>query len=45
MSSVNGGDGINTAMQNTGAASLQQNSVALGSVVSGSSGGTGISGF
>ncbi len=45
MDTVNGGDGINTAMQNSGAASLQQNSVALGSVVNGSSGGTGISGF
>ena len=42
MSSVNGGSGILTAQQNTGVNALQQNSVALGSVVGG---GTGFSGF
>lgn len=40
---VNGGNGINTAEQNTGLNSLQQNSVSLGSAVGGS--GTGIAGF
>lgn len=38
MSEVNGGNGINTAQQNTGVNSLQQSSVALGSVVTGSTG-------
>jgi hypothetical protein len=42
MSSVNGGSGILTAQQNTGVNALQQNSVALGSVVGS---GTGFSGF
>jgi hypothetical protein len=42
MRSVNGGSGILTAQQNTGVNALQQNSVALGSVVGG---GTGFSGF
>jgi hypothetical protein len=42
MSNVNGGSGILTAQQNTGVNALQQNSVALGSVVGG---GTGFSGF
>jgi hypothetical protein len=42
MFGANGGDGINTAQQNTGVQSLQQNSVSLGSQVQG---GTGFSGF
>jgi len=42
MFGANGGDGINTAQQNTGEQSLQQNSVSLGSQVQG---GTGFSGF
>jgi hypothetical protein len=42
MKNVNGGSGILTAQQNTGVNALQQNSVALGSVVGG---GTGFSGF
>lgn len=37
MKNVNGGQGILTAQQNTGVNALQQSSVALGSVVSGSS--------
>ena len=42
MDEVNGGEGILTAQQNTGVDSLQQNSVALGSVVGGN--GSGFSG-
>jgi len=41
--SVSGGSGIITAQQNAGPASLQQNSVGLGSYVGGT--GTGINGF
>lgn len=42
MEEVNGGEGILTAQQNTGVDSLQQNSVALGSIVGGN--GSGFSG-